>query len=481
MRRVLLFLATILTTQSLAAQTVTLLHFSDYHSHALPFYAESRARQGGLARAIGYMKQEKRRGAFVLSGGDMVNKGSPAWSDKYQCAEWPWFDGVVDAMAFGNHDADYGRATFDRCRATIHYPLLSANATVDGATPFRSYTILQRGKIRIGVFALAGSDFPSLVKADGFHFTDAIAAARDVVHTLREIEHVDAVVSIGHQSIDEDFALARAVPGIDVILGSHSHLKRDLQQLEGTHTWFISPSQYLTYITRVQLVFGGHKLSAVRGKLVRVDESLPTDKTIAKRVATMQRELERDPEYAPLFAVIGTVAAPIDIAGLLTRNSALGQLVMDVTRTAAKADVALSTSSSFRQAIDAGPLTLEDLRAALPYDNEIIVYDVPGERLKRMVAYINTRRDTDMFAQTSGLDAPLDDAKTYRVATTDYLARVAVGYRDFFTGLTPQPTGLRIRDELRKYLAAHSQPLSRAIRAASTRLPAPSLLIASDK
>ncbi|MEA2569600.1 MAG: 5-nucleotidase / UDP-sugar diphosphatase [Acidobacteriota bacterium] len=459
MKRIL-FVAALLVPAIAAAQTtVTLLQFSDYHSHALPFYSESRAHQGGIARAIGYLKREKSQGAFVFSGGDMINKGSPAWSDKYQCREWPWFNGVVDAMAFGNHDADYGRATFDRCRAAVKYPILSANTTLDGGPPFLPYTIVKKGNLRIGIFALAGSDFPSLVKAEGVHFSDAVTAARDVVRTLRDKEHVDAVVSIGHQSIDDDFALARAVPGIDLIFGSHSHLKRDLQTIDGTNTWYVSPFQYLTYISRVQLVFRGHRLSAVRGGVVHVDESLPIDSAIAKRVAAMEAELEHDPAYAALFEKIGVAATPIEVGGLLTRDCALGDLVMDVTRTAANADVALSTSSSFRQAIDAGPIAMEGLRAALPYDNEIVVYEMTGAKVKELLAFMLTRRDTDFFSQVSGVripDTQLEDAKTYRVATNEYLAKVAPGYRDFFAELTAHPTGLRIRDEVRKYIGAHS-------------------------
>src|SRR5947207_15850152 len=95
------------TRAAYSATTVTFLHFSDYHYHALPFYSEDAPSRGGIARAIGYMRREHARGALVFSGGDMINKDSPAWSDKYGCAEWPWFNGVVDAMAFGNHDSDY--------------------------------------------------------------------------------------------------------------------------------------------------------------------------------------------------------------------------------------------------------------------------------------------------------------------------------------------------------------------------------------
>jgi 5'-nucleotidase len=466
MKRALLAVLLFAASAAPAAETttVTMLHFSDYHSHALPFYSEARPNQGGIARAIGYLQRAKKAGALVFNGGDMLNQGSPAWSDKYDCREWPWLDGIVDAMAFGNHDGDYGRAQLDRCRTEIHYPLLSANTTIDDE-PLRSYVVLTRGSLRIGVFAVAGSDFPSLVKTKGLHFTDSVKTARDVVRLLREAEKVDAVVSIGHESIDDDFALARAVPGIDVIFGTHSHLKREFQKIAGTSTYFISPFQYLTYISRVDLVFRGHTLTGVQGRLVRVDDSLTPNATIAAEVGAMQQELEQDPRFAPLFRTIGRAAKPIAADGQLTQDSALGDLVMDVVRDAAKADVAISTSSSFRQSIDAGPITMEELRAALPYDNEIVVYELTRAQLDAVLAFSASRINTDFFSQLAGTritvangetTSTLPEQATYRVATTDYLARVAPGYRELFAGVAAHPTGLRIRDEVRKHLEAHS-------------------------
>ena len=99
MRRWTLSLIFVFTMPLFARTKIVLLHFSDYHSHALPFYSEGRAGQGGIARAIGYMKRARSgEDAVVLSGGDMINQGSPAWSDKYHCEEWPWLNGVVDAV-----------------------------------------------------------------------------------------------------------------------------------------------------------------------------------------------------------------------------------------------------------------------------------------------------------------------------------------------------------------------------------------------
>jgi 5'-nucleotidase len=399
--------------------TVTILHFSDYHSHA-----------AALPRAIAYLRREKSRGALIFSGGDMINKGSPAWSDKYQCAEWPWLNGIVDAMALGNHDMDYGRAAFDRCRARLRYPILSANT--EG---MQKTAVLKADGVRIGVFAVAGPDFLALVKTPGFVFGDRMAAAREAVRELRERERVDAVVMIGHEHLDDDYVLARAVPGIDVIFGTHSHLERELTKISGTNTWFISPSQYLTYISRIELTIDGGRVTRVEGRLVPVDEHLPLDRSAARKIARMQRALEGDPRYAALFRPIATLARPMSVDELARRT-------LEVMRKAAHADLAVSTVSTFREPLPGGVVTLEALRNAMPYDNEIVVVEMSGEELQRLF---------DASSEQEPLigERPTANRERYRVAVTDYLADVAAKYRRFFASHQPVRTGLHVRDEVR--------------------------------
>jgi 5'-nucleotidase/UDP-sugar diphosphatase len=426
-------LLTLLLALPAGAQTVTLLHLSDYHSHAEPFYTEQGER-GGIARAIGYLRQQKRAGALVFSGGDTINKGAPAWSDKYGCVEWSWLNGIVDAMALGNHDADYGFAAFEKCRQSARYPILSANTK-----GFRPYAVFESRGVRVGVFALAGADFTQLVKVPELVFSDSVAAARETVQALRDREHVDVVVSIGHEDLADDYALAKAVPGIDVIFGSHSHLERDLVRIPDTHTTYISPSQYLTYISRVEVTVAEGHVTDVKGGLIPVDDRLREDRAVAKRVQRLQQELEHDPTYSELFQPIGKLDAPISVAQLADRTL---KNMRDVT----KADVALSTSSSFRQPLPRGTLTMESLRAAMPYDNELVVCDMTGAQLQRVLDYDASQRGTDAQSYISRPDV-IDPAATYKVATTDYLAYVA--YKDAFSCERVR-TGLRVRDELRK-------------------------------
>ncbi|HVT45967.1 MAG TPA: 5'-nucleotidase C-terminal domain-containing protein [Thermoanaerobaculia bacterium] len=469
---------------------VTLLHFSDYHSHAVPFYADGEHGRGGIARAIGYLRREKKQpSTFVFNGGDTMNLGSPAWSDKYRCVEWPWLNGLVDAMAFGNHDADYGPATFDRCRRSVTYPILGANVVDHAGSPLftvegKQYVVLRSGSVRIGVVALASDGFEKLTRpetrpAAGVRFLPRIESAQSIVRALREIEGVNAVVVIGHAHREEDFELARSVPGIDLIFGTHSHIREELTRIPGTATWFISPHQYLGFISRVELRFDEGQLAGVEGRLVRMDRNIGEDRRVRNEVRRLRKRLERDPAYRSLFEPIGNAAIELSLDGQLQGETILGNLVMDVVRSAVTAHVALSTTSSFRQPIPPGRIVLEDLRAALPYENRIVMYDLEGASVRELLELGLGRRGTDAFAQLSGVRvrkegdeleveilrdpadpskgfAPLDDASTYRVATTDYMARIASGYREIFGRADAVESGREVREEVRRFIVANS-------------------------
>jgi len=120
---------------------------------------------------------------------------------------------------------------------------------------------------------------------------------------------------------------------------------------------------------------GTRSVTRVSGHLVPVDDRLPVDETIERRVARMQRALERDPQYAPLFQPIARLAQPMSV-------EQLGERTLAIMRDSAHADVAVSTASSFRQSLPSGVVTLEDLRNAMPYDNEIVVVEMSGAAAK---------------------------------------------------------------------------------------------------
>lgn len=484
----LLVVSTVLAQQD---TMVTLLHFSDYHSHAVPFYSEGEADAAGLARAIAYLNIfADDPNALIFNGGDTINKGSPAWSDKFQCLEWPLFNGLVDAMAFGNHDADYGAEIFVQCQAQVAYPILSSNVLDSNGQPLfqyesQTYQIFEVDGIKIGVFALAGSDFERLVKletmpAPEVSFADRVETAQEVVQTLREEEQVAAVVLIGHALHEDDVSLAQSVPGIDLIFGTHSHRKEGLTQIPNTDTFIISPYQYLSYVSKVELKFSDGTLNEIHGELVKMSSDLPEDSEIAQKVAQLQAELEADPDYAHLFQPIGETAIELSTDGQFTGEALLGNWVMDVVREAAGAHLSIFVASGFRQPIPPGIIIEQDLLTAMPYKNTVFVYDMSGVQVKELLDYSVSRSGSDFFSQVSGvrfnvvdgkavdiqiLNDPVDPSggfsslnadKIYQVATSNFQGLYAGGYKDIFAQASYVETGLDVWDVVRQYIQANS-------------------------
>ncbi len=456
--------ATARPTQAATDTTVTLIGMSDYHSHAVPFYSEGQPDQAGVARTLAYLKTARTStpNLLVLSGGDTLNKGTPTWSDEYKCAEWPWYNGLIDAMALGNHEFDYGQDVFNGCKASADYPVISSNYVGPDGQPLlhtadgRPYFVKEVGGVRIGAFALAGGDFDKLIpaanRASGATFADRVTTAKATVALLRDTEKVQAVVLFGHASREDDFALAQAVPGIDLILGTHSHLKIDLNKIPGSETYYISPFQYLTYLSQVDLTFSDGKLSKVGGNLVKMDAARPADAQYGPQVAQMQRDLQtKRPER---FQVLGQAAGELNVANLNNDETTLGNWSMDAVRKQAGTYAFFSTTSSFRAAIPPGPVTVEGFFTAIPYKNSIVTADMTGQQLLDLLNLAVSKRGSDSFLQESGVRfaisngtatnvqvpadpaatpltyVPLDLSKTYKIGVTNFMSNVAAGYKD---------------------------------------------------
>jgi 5'-nucleotidase len=404
-------------------------------------------------------------------------------------------NGLQDAAAFGNHEADFGWARFEACRASVTFPILSAGfVNADNAPILQPWSVFERGGVRLGIFALTGSDFEQLVppenRPEGARFIAGETVAAPIVLHLRRVEKVSAIVLIGHRLYEEDVKLARHVPGIDVILGTHSHRKEDLKQIPGTRTWIISPPPYLEDVSRVVLTFEDGTLVDVDGGLVRMGSERPEAPDIAASVAMMQRDLEADPRFARRFDRLGQAGVELSIANVCDGESVLGNWVQDTVRAAAVAHVALSTASSFQTSIPPGDVTVEDYLTALPRENVVLVHELTGAQLRQLLDLSTGKVGTYDFSQASGVRyairdgkatdvrvlasptgsvmdpsafAPLDPATTYLVATTDFQARIAPGYSDLFKqAASVAETGIVVNDLMMQTLRS-SSPVSAAL------------------
>ncbi len=220
---------------------LVILHTNDTHSRMDPFPLDGGPFQGlgGVARRATLIRRIRARhpNVLLLDSGDIF-QGTPYFN---------FFKGEIeleamsamgyDAATIGNHDFDNGVSGLAAMMPRATFPFVSANYDVAGSllepwvTP---WTIREPGGLRVGIFGL-GIAFEGLVLEElheGVRYTDPFAAARRCVSELRE-QGCSLVICLSHLGYRyrgpraSDIRLAREVPGIDLILGGHTHTFMD--------------------------------------------------------------------------------------------------------------------------------------------------------------------------------------------------------------------------------------------------------------
>src|SRR5262249_8190704 len=183
-----------------------------------------------------------------------------------------------------------------------------------------------------------------------------------------------------------------------------------------------------------------------RAALVPMGPDRAEDPAVAAEVARLQRDLVA--AHPDRFRVVGRTASGLSDAGVSTGESLIGNWATEVLRRAAGAQAFLGTASSFRGGLPPGDVTLEDFYAPIPYTNKVVVAELTGRQVIDLLALSVARAGSDGFSQQSGLRYRVDSGRpvdvqilvdaarpekgyvsivpenTYRIATSDYQARV---------------------------------------------------------
>lgn len=224
------------TAAALAEQRLVILHTNDTHSRIDPFPEGSRnAGLGGVARRASLIKRIRQANPYVLllDSGDIF-QGTPYFNFFKGELEFKSMSMMgYDVATLGNHDFDNGVDGLVQMLPHADFEFVSSNYAItapslkDHVAP---YTIRRVGDLKVGIFGM-GIDLAGLVIAslhEGVAYTDPILAARRSVETLRN-KGCSLIICLSHlgyrysRDRPSDTALAQEVPGINLILGGHTH------------------------------------------------------------------------------------------------------------------------------------------------------------------------------------------------------------------------------------------------------------------
>jgi len=305
---------------------IEFLSTNDLHLHELPFTmpADPRVNRpempdvGGMARIAGLvnrLRAESRCPVMLMDSGDTTyGTGDLARAFRGGSIVAVMNAMGYDAMVPGNHEFQWHSGELLRNLNASRFPWVCANVVYrdTGKLFTQPYIIKEVGGVRVAIFGLTNNLLetqPRIYVSGpeiGLKVLNPTEVAQKIVPKLRE--KADIVVLLSHLGRGADVLLAKTVPGIDLILGGHSHSRIPTPQMvsvgQPTAFWVgavpvVQAWQYGIDVGRTTLIFrrdpssGKYTLMSCKGDLVRIDKSLPEDPTVASIIKSWQRRLQQ--------------------------------------------------------------------------------------------------------------------------------------------------------------------------------------------
>jgi len=394
---------------------LTLVTFSDWHGQLEPLPVRDGTRErpvGGAAALKTYVDAERARNprrTLVLTAGDAFGATPPLSS---VLEDVPAVEALnllgLDADTLGNHNFDHGLERLARLMALARYRYVAANIVdPDGRTIAPPTHVFALDGVRVGVIGVGNPETPHLVapgRTGRWRFLDPAPVVNAHARRLRAAG-ADVVVVLAHVgAVTVDAAgaptgplgdLARAVEGVDVLLGDHTDVT--VNATVGDVLVVENRSRGAEYAV-VELDWAPARRALVRKRAVH-------RRPWADRVTpdpALQALIERyRAQVRPHFdRPVGAAAT------VLTRSreaeSPLGNLVTDALRAAYGVELAFTVSGGLRDDLPSsyrpadrrlrrpapgyapGPpwdLVHGDFLAVFPFHNATVTLTIPGRVL----------------------------------------------------------------------------------------------------
>lgn len=483
-------------TLSMAAdgqKTFTILHTNDLHSNFLgmspasdysPFTLTDDRTRGGYARLASRIAQRKevrkiQGPVLILDGGDYSMGTAFGAAIRETGAELLLLSRMgYDATTLGNHDFDLGpdglSQSLEVAAKTGKIPAVVASNTDVSANDakltglqrlaedglIRRHLVIERGGIRFGIFGLLGKEATFYTSgARAVRFPDAIETAKEMVKLLREQEKVDVVICLSHGGLNrgqdgqfsdgEDVQLAKAVPGIDIVIGGHTHTALERPIIVNGRTPVVQTGKYGENLGELVITLAGGTLRVESYQLHPIDDSIVGDQAIADEIEKVKQTVSEVVFASRGYRIDQPLAvAPRDLPNTFSDIAAgtlLANLVTDAFRKATKADIGFTANGLMRSPLTrgkSGVQTVYDVFAVAPLGDAIadttagsalVTAYFTGAELKAILEFClmdTPAHPGEYFPRASGLRFTYDKSRpVFDVVTSIEIGDLDRGYR----------------------------------------------------
>lgn len=493
-----------------AEYSLTILHTNDIHSRieSINKYDSTCGADdetegkcfGGVAR-IKTMIDTKRaalagQNFLVLDAGDPF-QGSLFYTTYKGAAEAEFMEAIgYDVMAVGNHEFDDGPAGLEAFIDAVSFPVISGNLDLSSSAELNgkvgNHVVLEVGGQKIGIIsALATDTVDTSSPGADVVFQDEIDSLKADVAAL-EAEGVNKIIALTHVGLPKDLDIAANVPGLDLVVGGHSHtlLSNTNDRAAGPYPTMVGDVPvvqayaYSKYVGEITLTFDdAGNVTAAAGEPILLDASVTPDAAIAARVAEMGAPIEE-----MKTRVVADSSGIIDGAREACRavECPMGNLVADamLDRVADQGiSIAIQNGGGLRASIDAGQVTMGEVLTVLPFQNTLSTFYVSGQTvidaLENGVSQVEDGkgrfpqvaglkftfdasvaplegRVSDVLVTKDGAWVAIDPAATYGLVSNNYVRNGGDGYKMFVSAENAYDFGPDLADVTAEYLAENA-------------------------
>lgn len=474
---------------SLAAEgdfNLTVMHTNDTHANV-----EAVAKRATLVKQI----RADHKNNLLLDAGDVFS--GTLYFNQYTGQVDLEFMNLLkyDAMTFGNHEFDLGATSDGHLGLTefikkAEFPFVSTNVDFSKDPLFaglqnKEYSstaangeiyngiIKEVGGEKVGIFGLTTAETVDISSPNDVAFTDYVAAAKEAVAAFEKagVNKIIALTHIGYDDAakyDNDLLLAEKVPGIDVIVGGHTHTKLDAPKeltVDGKPVLIVQANEYNKFLGQLDVSFDDKGIITDHtGVLHDVAAVETSDAETAALLKPYADSIEKVKNTSTGKVAEEALNGGRGLWGVRAGETNLGNLITDgMLATAKKIDaetvIAMQNGGGIRASVDAGDITVGEVLTVMPFGNALAIASVTGAEVKSLLEHAVDEfpKEKGAFLHVSGLKytfdgtaeagkrvlsvqvkegdkyVDLNNSKTYKVATNTFTAKGGDGFKAFET------------------------------------------------
>jgi len=470
-----------------ADYTLTILHINDWHSriesnnaYESTCSAEEETEGkclGGAARLVTAIADRRKaldgQNVLLLNGGDNF-QGSLFYSTYKGKAEAEFLNQMkFDAMTVGNHEFDDGEDALVPFLEEVTFPVLSANVHPNAQSKvgdkIKPSLVLDVGGEKIGIVGAVTNDTPEIAApGPNIAIEDDIKTITAEVEKLKQ-EGVNKIIALTHVGYPRDKELIAKIPGVDVVVGGHSHslLSNTDDKAEGPYPTMVDnpdgykvpvtqAASYSKYLGEFTVTFDDTGVvKEAKGDPLLLDKSIEPDAAVLARIKELGAPIEELKARE-----VSETTAPIDgdRKSCRVRECEMGNLVSEAILDRVKdqgVTIVFQNGGGLRASIDQGKVTMGEVLTVLPFQNTLATFQLTGKdivaSLEHGVSAVeegkgafpqvaglkysfdpsvapNAGRIKSVEVQENGAWAPIDEAKLYTVATNNFTRGGGDGY-----------------------------------------------------